>query len=337
MWNEEFKSTPTHDECLTILEKAEEQTVFGLIFDVLTRANCNIGQKVLYEGIGQQQYIANKNCLLNKGVTWLATKGNEINMDYLVIKGQTVGAFYPKPELRMPGDIDFLVEDTSKVKLVFPDITIPKIKIYESVFNYQGIIYELHVNLRTFFKKKHQTIWNELVQQEWANRNYVNLDGILVRTLSPTLYAVYIFLHLFFHFIREGVSLRQFCDWAMVLHHYREEINSSELHDIINALDMEKPYKAFGAILVNKIGLPEEELTYKLCERDNHWAGKIEVDIFKSGNFGKLHHVATQRITYKLETFMVALRNSFKYFELCPSEVGGLIPRLLKQNVNHRF
>jgi hypothetical protein len=63
-------------------------------------------------------------------------------------------------------------------------------------------------------------VWDSLIEKEWQEKYFVEIDGVKVRTLSPTLNAAYVFIHLFFHFIREGVSLRPFCDWAIVLHYY---------------------------------------------------------------------------------------------------------------------
>lgn len=59
---------------------------------------------------------------------------------------------------------------------------------------------------------------------------------------------------------------------------------------------------------------------------------RILGDIFRGGNFGKLNHQARSSWKYKVETMGVAMRNSFRYYRLCPSEVGGMIPRLVKVN-----
>ena len=154
-----------------------------------------------------------------------------------------------------------------------------------------------------------------------------------VRTLSPTINAVYLFLHLYFHLIREGVSLRQFCDWAIMLHHYRNEIDRDALIEILLQLDMIKGYKAFGTILVDELGLPEEDFPLSLADEDRGMKGKILEDIFKGGNFGKHNHKAKSAIGFKFETFCMAVNNSIRYYSLAPSEMRMMIPKMMKINI----
>ena len=92
-------------------------------------------------------------------------------------------------------------------------------------------------------------------------------------------------------------------------------------------------YCAIGTILEDELGLPKKEFPVSLDDNDRKWKGKILEDIFRGGNFGKLHHQAHSSWKFKVETMCVALRNSFRYYRLCPSEVGGMIPRLLKGNL----
>ena len=357
LWNESFEGILSPKEFKGVLSLAEGQTVFGLVFDAIENSKVKGSQEVertdtsktqltILGAIGMQQQIRRQNALINKELCDFSDKCNRQGIDYLVVKGQTIDCLYPKPGLRQAGDIDFLVRDSSTsqttgsgVQLMVDEISellgvkIPKMVEYEVSFNRHGIVYELHKSLRGWAKRRHQTIWDCLIDQEWKEKHYVEIDGVQVRTLSPTLNAAYVFIHLFFHFIREGVSLRQLCDWAVVLHHYKDEINKKELVKILSELDLTKAYKAFGCILIADLGLPASEFPFELSDNDRKWHDRILEDIFKGGNFGKLRHQARKKWKYKYETMRVAIRNSFRYYLLCPSEVGGMIPRLVKGNL----
>lgn len=128
------------------------------------------------------------------------------------------------------------------------------------------------------------------------------------------------------------MSLRQLCDWALVLHHYKDEIDGDMLMAILHELGLFDAYCAFETILVDKIGLSAKKLAIPISDDDRKWQGTILGDIFRGGNFGKLNHQARSSWKYKVETMGVAMRNSFRYYRLCPSEVGGMIPRLVKVN-----
>lgn len=336
LWDERYCEAISEKEFLGVLSIAEHQTIFGLVFDALKEAQvADMEDKMpIYEAIGTLEQIKQQNKLCNKELVDFVRLCDENGLGYIVVKGQTIESLYPNRGLRQSGDTDFLIKKQQYALFGKAlEIELPE-KLSEKEFGFErkGLQYELHTDLIEFATKRHQEVWDELIAKEWGQEYYVEIEGVKVRTLSPTLNAAYIFIHLFFHFIREGVSLRQLCDWAMVLHHYKDEINRDELLQILNDLDLCEAYCAFGTILVDKLGLPVSELPVPINDEARKWQEKILNDIFRGGNFGKNNHKARFSWKYKVETFNVALRNSFKYYCLCPSEVGGMIPRLVKGN-----
>ena len=316
---------------------ASEQSVLGLVLAGVERLPLNQRppKMLLLQWIGEVQMVEWQNKRMNQELAELASICEKKDLEYIVVKGQTVGCLYPKSGLRQAGDIDFLVHGTSNLVDDFSralGVDIPKMVEYEVGFDRNNIRYELHTSLRGWAAKKHQQKWDELIDNEWSKKYFVDIDGESVRTLSPTVNAAYIFIHLFFHLIREGVSLRQLCDWALVLHHYKDEIDSDLLVTILHELGLFGAYCAFETILVDRLGLPMGELPVSIDDDDRKWQGKILSDIFMGGNFGKLNHQAHSSRRYKLETMGVAMRNLFRYYRLCPSEVGGMVPRLVKVN-----
>lgn len=349
LWGDTLKNQFSAVEFRDVVPLAEQQTVLGLVFDVLKDKHIEglTDKKTVFDAMAKAENIKRQNTIVNKELTEFADRCNQQEIDYIVVKGQTIGCLYPNHELRQAGDIDFMfpVEPAmerdknyeiqrSKMATIFPEVKLPeKIMEGEVEFTRNGILYELHTSLRGWAKKRHQEIWDNLMEKVWQEKYFVEIDEVRVRTLSPTLNAAYVFIHLFFHFIREGVSLRQLCDWAVVLHYYNAEIDKDRLIRILLELDMFDAYCAFGTILVDELGLPKKEFPVSLDDNDREWKGKILEDIFRGGNFGKLHHQAHSSWKFKVETMCVALRNSFRYYRLCPSEVGGMIPRLLKGNL----
>lgn len=340
IWDQFCREAIKETAFLRILSLAESQTVYGLVMEAFndSRIDGMEDKTPLFEAIGVMEQIKQNNRDVNKELADFALICEKIGLEYIVVKGQTVGCLYKDSLLRQPGDIDFLVRvDYNDVKVRLEDallITLPsKISEYEIGFDRNNIRYELHTKLRGWAKKCHQKTWDDLIMHEWQNEHYVVIYGSKVRTLSPTLNAAYIFIHLFFHFIREGVSLRQMCDWAVVLHNYRDEIDKDVLIHILIELDMFDAYCAFETILVDKLGLAHQELPIPIRNDDRKWQKMILEDIFRGGNFGFLNHKTHSSWKYKTETFYTALRHSYKYYKLCPSEVGGMIPRLIKGNL----
>lgn len=337
LWGEPFQGEVTKEEFAQILKLAKEQTILGLVFDVLkdVKVEGTLNKSLVFETIGLTEQLKHQNAIINRELSSFANRSQDAGLKYLVVKGQTIGCLYANPRLRAAGDIDFLVPDiSSHLSEVFPDVQLPAImKEKELGFEYNHVTYELHTRLIDFGCKKHQKVWENLIAEEWGKNYFVEIDGVKVRTLSPTINAVYLFLHLYFHLIREGVSLRQFCDWAIMLHHYRNEIDKDVLKGILLQLDMIKGYKAFGTILIDELGLPEEDFPLSLADEDRGMKGKILEDIFKGGNFGKHNHKAKSAIGFKFETFCMAVNNSIRYYSLAPSEMRMMIPKMMRINI----
>lgn len=355
LWGEPFRGEVSKEEFAQVLKMAKEQTVVGLVFDVLKDANVDgaIDKVLIFKTIGITEQIKRQNHTISKELCGFAQRCQEAELAYMVVKGQTIGCLYANPDMRQSGDIDFLIPEYLNGNLdlnrVFTDVEIPKrISEKEYGFDSNGVTYELHTRLIDFGCKKHQEVWENIIDEEWTLQKsdgrgkmeegyFVTINGVKVRTLSPTINAIYLFLHLYFHLIREGVSLRQFCDWAIVLHHYKDEIDKNKLADILCQLDMVKGYKAFGTILVDELGLPEEDFPLSLADEDRGMKEKILEDIFHGGNFGKHNHKAKSALGFKIETFRMAVHNSIRYYSLAPSEMRMMIPKMMRINLKLLF
>ena len=317
---------------------AEEQTVIGLVFEEIAKLNIKINQQKLFEYIGLLQTIRQQNQVVNNVLVEFVRAIEKTDVDYLVVKGQTIGSLYPDPYLRMSGDIDYLINSDygfAKAKIeAAQEVELPsKLLEREIAYNWRDVVFELHTSLIAFSCKRHQQYWDRLVLENWQNRSVVEVDGVKVYTLPSTLNAVYLFLHLFTHFSKVGISLRQFCDWAVFLRHYEKEIDRCKVQKILQELGLEKAYAAFGTVLVDKLGLPESTFPIKIDDSHRAWTSKILDEIFRGGNFGRLNHKSSHPWLFKLESVGFALRNTFRYFRLAPSEMGMMIPRMIFINL----
>ena len=336
LWGDTPVDSITANQFMQVMTLADEQTVASLVFDALKDKQIDDlkDPMSIYEAVGLTEQIKQQNAEVNKELLWFIDKCQEVGIEYIVVKGQTLAALYPSPDLRQSGDIDFLTTQIGQLLMVFPDAGIPeRMSEKEFPFSHNDITYELHCRLIDFGCRNHQQLWAEMETREMEQKYSIKVNGVDVRTLSPAMNAAYLFVHLFFHLIREGVSLRQFCDWAVFLHANREEIDRQELTDFIQRLDMMNGYKAFGSILIDELGLPEVEFPMEITEADRRWKGKILSDVFRGGSFGKKNHLAKSTLGYKLETLCLATRNSFRYYKLAPSEMRMMIPKMVWINL----
>ena len=337
LWNKDFVEPLETKVAEELLREAQQHAIAGLVIEALTRSDQKIDKKVLFEMVALRMQIEQQNRKVNRELKAFVKGCEEHKVDYIIVKGQTIGSLYDKPELRQPGDIDVLTRESfRKIRVYlskFLNTTLPEElteKAYSVTVN--GVLFELHGKLFEIGNKKIRTYWNSLIEEAWQEPYYCTVDGEKVRTLPPTLNAVYIFLHMFHHFLKMGVGLRQVCDWAVFLHKNASEIDTQKLQEILQALDIEKAFKAFGWVLVNRLGLPEEEFPVAITEEDKKWKKAIVHDIMEAGNFGRSRGVKASPWTAKLHTMWWTVKNAVRYYSLAPSEIRYQLPKLVAIN-----
>ena len=337
LWGEPICRTYTEAELQQVMELARQQTVDGLVFGTLSSQRVDADRKLILGYASRQSKIRRVNMAVSVELADFVRRMEHSHIDFMVVKGLTLAVCYPEPLLRSSGDIDFVVkgayadwrhrvEDALQVQL--PRQLILK----EKTFKCHGVPYDLHRELLIFGSSRHSRYWEKLMAEAWETPYYVEVAGVSIRTLPPTLNVVYLFLHLFFHLIREGVSLRQLCDWAMFLHAHCADIDRDRLTQMLSQLDVEKAFRAFGCVLTDCLGLNPADFPSVLSLADARWKSRILSDIISGGNFGRRNHHHHLKRMRKAETLWVTIRNTFRYYRLAPKEVGLLIPRLMKRN-----
>lgn len=266
---------------------------------------------------------------------------NDNKINYVVVKGQMIAKLYPTPDVRLPGDIDFLcynIEyDEIKEKIdSLLDIKLPKVIIEKEIaFNRNNILYELHTSLIKFRYGKHNREWNKELEYSLRNIKVYN-DNICI--LEPTINTAYVFAHLFFHFIREGIGLRHLCDMAVILHHYRNDIDKERLEKILERIGLINAFNVFGKILIENIGLPKDDFPFIISNKYEKEKKRILTHILDGGNFGRHNRITKKSgILFKLETAYYTFKHCLVYFRLAPKEMIMMIPWAIKENLKIYF
>ena len=337
LWGEKSPAIPDEfdgDTVEDLLYEAKNQTVLGLMADALSNCGARIPQTQAIKLLGTVMKMGDKNARMNAEIERFAKLQIP---DYAIVKGQTIAALYPNPNLRMPGDVDFFVRDYSVARQIIQNqwnITLPeRLLEKEYAFDSNNVSYEIHDSLLDFGSRKNQRYWDQLMTRPFAHVTVGNAD---IPTLEPTLYAAYVFIHLFFHFVREGIGIRHFCDWAVLLHKYQNQINNEELTSILKNLGFLNAYRAFGAIIVDYLGVNCFHL--EINDNDRKWASKILPHILYGGNFGNNKKTNTSTgLGAKLHTFRRAVSVTCTYLPLASKELALTIPRLLRVNLRLIF
>lgn len=150
---------------------------------------------------------------------------NALGIDHLLFKGYVVREFYPVPELRSFGDIDFLIrpEDRAKSHKLMLDEGFERKTDWEPVYSYvkDSEFYEIHTDVmevdvsdKADYKGYFKQIWDHARRVEehtWE--------------LTPEFHFLYLLTHIAKHISGSGAGIRMYLDIAVFIRHYGDSLN----------------------------------------------------------------------------------------------------------------
>ena len=267
-------------------------------------------------------------------------------IDYIVVKGQVVGSLYPKPHMRVPGDIDFYVPPKFFQNAVDAlnekwDVNLDgSRKKMHQAFKYNGNNFEMHRYLKYFPNKKRLKRFNDIIDRYPFDE--LSVSGTKIQTLNPTLSVFYTFVHLYGHFIELGVALRQLCDLAVLLHEQRERIDDELLLKLLKQFGYTRAFKAIGSIMVDQLGLPSADFPLQITSKDKRMGIRVLRLIWKHGNWGEYersYNKSDKNFTYFIGKTYFRIYIQVLFFRLSPMENFTLLfselPRKVKNQVHY--
>ena len=325
-----------HDRCSEVIKLGKKQASEGLVVKGLMDAGIKLERPDVIDLFGSRQSIWQRNLELDQAVADLSSSIHKAGRRIWVVKGQTLAQLYPEPKSRSCGDIDFLChpDDWEKAVSFFRDAYEAKFKDTNSPkhieFRSRGIQYEMHRSLVSLSNPRHQQYWDTVVMDEiLASDESIEICGVKVPILPPTINALYVFAHIFGHFISEGIGLRQFCDWALVLKHYKKEIDVVRLEAHLEGVGLKKAFIGFGAILTDYLGLPPEDFPFDIPDEFHRRAGALWKNILKMGNFGKnKKYLKKSGPIHGLQHLWRIAGQTLRFHYYAPSESWWKIPQM---------
>lgn len=333
LWQTSLDLSLSHSEFLSVYDLASKQAVLGMIAESLIRNNVSLERKDVMKVLAIQGRVATTNKAVNSELLSLSKLFTENDIESVVVKGQTIGIYYPNPLARTPGDIDFYCNEDNLPKMISAMASTwgihaegkPSEQHFELIHN--SIILELHHCLMKFASKKSQKIWDNIFLS--LTHNHVEIDGCSIPTLEPTLNLLYTFLHLYHHLIELGVGLRQFCDVAILLKTYYNSIDEKQFFEWLDALDFRKAFEIVQMILVDILGMDKKYALSPIApDKESLKAINMFMDVvWFGGNFG--FHGHNRKFRFKAQYFLMTtyrkLQLYYRFYRFSPREIKASI------------
>ena len=246
---------------------ATEQSVLGLVLAGLEHSDVKPPKVLLLQWIGEVQMIEQRNKAMNAFVAEAIGALREQDIYALLVKGQGIAQCYEKPLWRPSGDIDlFLSKDNYGKAVSFFKNRYSKYKnggqySKEYVFYTDQWMIEVHGSLRTCLSSRIDTVVDTVQKSVFYSGNVRSWDnnGTLVFLPAPTEDVFLVFTHFIKHFYKEGMSLRQLCDWCRLLWTYRGSLNYGNLELWITKSGLMGEWKVFYNLASRYLGMPDSD------------------------------------------------------------------------------
>lgn len=279
----------------TIYQLAQEQSVLGLVLAGLEHSDRRPSHSLLLQWIGEVQIVEQQNKAMNVFVAQQISKLREAGVNVLLMKGQGIAQCYERPTWRTCGDVDLLLDNDNyeKANCLLDEMAeshrdeLGGEKHIE--YTVDSWVVELHGNMPSRLFERTDKVLEEIQNDTFGNNN-VRLwknGNINVAIPAPDNDVMFVFTHILKHFFRNGIGLRQVCDWCRLLYRYRSEMDLRLLDLRLKRMGLMSEWKAFASLAVNYLGMPAEAMP--LYSSDKKWERKAErifSFIIETGNFG---------------------------------------------------
>ena len=194
-----------------------------------------------------------------------------------LIKGYSLSALYPDPDMRQFGDVDIYVGEehyhraAEIITNAYPDAhwhSNIRGGIHYSLVLDENLdrVVELHRVTMEFSDAYANQLYQDFTHR-YLDHSSCSIDVYGTRVcVPPAAYnALYVFMHAWHHFESTGVGFRQLGDWALCLQHAHKQLSPEEwtalveeYDQLLKALKMKTVWQTFGHVLVDALGLPAE-------------------------------------------------------------------------------
>ena len=251
-----------------VYQLAEEQSVIGLVLAGIEHSAVKPSKELLFQWIGEVQVIEQTNKAMNKFIENLVGGMRKADIYTLLVKGQGIAQCYERPLWRQSGDVDLLLSEINYKKA--KEYLLP---LSSSNKNEEQYSQHLGLSIDQWYVEIHgslRTGLSERVDKEVdANQNDVfyggqvrswNIGKTQVFLPAPDNDVFFVFTHFIKHFYKEGMNLRQICDWCRLLWTYKDSLNRGCLEKRIRKAGLMSEWKAFAALAVEYLGMPSKAI-----------------------------------------------------------------------------
>ncbi len=277
------------------------------------------------------------NAYLTKALGQLQKTYEAAGLPFILLKGLSLGCFYPDATLRSGGDLDILFHSDADYERGNELLRKAGHKLHDdsevryghTAFTYGRTIVENHARAVFFDHKRHNRRFDALVQEAISSGSLITQHhgDYTIKTLPHELNVVYIFIHLFFHWLHWGVGFRQYSDWLLMMTRLKGQLDEEKILSMAKDLDILYPMQLFAQAAIRYLRVSPEIFPFPLLSKDDPHTEQIIRDVMHSGNFGFAQRPikAQNKWVTNWRKFRFKTRRSRRLYAITPTHASRII------------
>lgn len=251
------------------------------VYDRWLRASVDFFEPNLQVTTGQEQLV---NVLTQNGVA------------YVILKGAAAAVRYPRPDLRMMGDVDFLIDPACQtaVETLLLENGYRKIEMEHDchvAFEKDGVEYEMHFQTAGIPAGKAGERVRAFMANVLQTAQVATVEGATFAAPDESHQALIFLLHMQQHTLGEGMGLRQLCDWLCFV---RDTADMPFWKETVLPLLKEIGLYTYASVMTKLGALYLAMPCPDWVVADDGVCAAVMGDILASGNFGSKDETRSQ-------------------------------------------
>lgn len=308
-----------------LLQISIEQGVAGLLFSAIEHLSNEKrpNRSIMMQWFGHVITIERYNNRYRNYTSELVPILKSKKLTPIILKGLVCAKYYPIPNRRPLGDLDlFLFDDEqecayNKGNDIARNLAL-KVEIHDykhSHITFKSLAIENHqycTEIRgPHVRKEFERELRRLLIADIYNKVEENLTPDSCLYPCPQFNALFLMAHSYNHFIDEGLSLRQICDWAMFVKVEQEQVDWKHFILWMERIGIKRFANCINTIVSNNLGIA---LNFEYTE-EPELADKIIRDALYERE--RIHNSGLSGWRYRWKQLCIMYHSRWKYSEVC--------------------
>lgn len=329
---ENISHMPNNDDWMSLYQMARKQSLVGICFATLQKlgggeniSRIRIDEALYLSWMGMAVKIQRNNEVINRQCAELQEKLSSDGFCSCILKGQGVASLYGNilQGLRQSGDIDLWVDAPRERTVEYAMSIAPTRDV-----NFQHVHFnimkdtsiELHMVPVSRYNPRRNRILGKYFEKE-IDRQCANkqmIGGYEMSVPTSDFQLVHQLLHVFSHYVYEGVGLRQVMDLYFAQKACTDSKRRQEVMTLFKKIGLMRFVAGTQWVLRTVFG----DDNYLLCEPDKKEGERLLADILEGGNFG---HYKKRNCTNEETAFNRMLRRIKQSVRMIRFDFLGMI------------